>query len=68
MHYALQTAYKPIFPSELQPIGLTFLPTLEVGEEWPAQQGFEVIVQSQTLSVPSRVIIRLACYIHKLAV
>ena len=47
--------YEPIFPAELQSIALTLLSTLAVGEQWSAQQGFVVDVQSQMLSAPSRV-------------
>jgi hypothetical protein len=48
-------AYDPVFPALLQPIASTLLPKLTVGELSPAHEGFIVRVQSQPLSVPSRV-------------
>lgn len=47
--------YEPAFPNELKPIASALLPALAVGEQWSASQGFIVNVQSQILSVPSRV-------------
>ena len=47
--------YEPTFPHELEPLSLSLLNALAVGEQWPASQGFVVSIQSQVLSAPSRV-------------
>ncbi len=47
--------YQPIFPASLQPAALALLRVLPVAELVPARQGFQVSVQGESLSAPSRV-------------